>query len=283
MQIGLLALISIINSVTAIETIRPCRRIETFYGFNCECTEDYCDTLDIPEPENENQFVVVTSSQGGDRFSYEYQAFNPLISIAKLEPNSLWINQLIKYSQSEIVGFGGGHTGASSFILSQFSPKLRRFFVESYFSPKHGIGYNMLRIPIGGTDFDFEQWAYDDVQSENDTNLLQFNALHEHDKVRNVQIKEMQEIANSSEIKVLAAAWTPPRWMKARQQWYGKEDNRLLPEFYQTWADYHVKWIKLMSNDGVPIWGVSSGNEVSACFHTCSRGRGFRVLTHFSL
>lgn len=71
-------------------------------------------------------------------------------------------------------------------------------------------------IPIGGADFDFEQWA-----SKNDTKLLHFNALNRKDKIRNAQIKEMQAIANSSEIKVLGDVWTPPREMRAKKQWNG--------------------------------------------------------------
>jgi glucosylceramidase len=35
----------------------------------------------------------------------------------------------------------------------------------------------------------------------------------------------------------------------------------LRDEYYQTWADYHVKYLELMAKNGLPFWGISTGNE----------------------
>lgn len=254
---------AVFTLATALNPTKPCKPIQTEYGYSCKCTDDYCDTLNVPEPESANQFVFITSSKDGDRFSYENGRFSSLNSSNLLnEERILQINQQIEYGKSKIIGFGGGWTGSVQYILSQFTPKLRKYFLQSYFSQSDGIGYNMIRIPIGGSDFDLEPWTYE-MESPNDIHLLNFTKLDERDKARNLQIKEIQNITGNDSIKILAAAWSPPIWAKAKQQWCGKADNQLLPRFYQTLANYHAKWLNLMKDDGVSVWGISTGNEPS--------------------
>ena len=38
-----------------------------------------------------------------------------------------------------------------------------------------------------------------------------------------------------------------------QNDWNGGLDNQLKPEYYQTWADYHLNWMKLMKDDGMKI------------------------------
>lgn len=262
MKFVLLWFIAVIKFVIALNTSKPCALFQTEYGDSCECTDDYCDTLDVPEPDFGNEFVWITSSKNGERFSYE----NGKLSTQNLSASfheegiTLRINQRIKYEKSKIIGFGGGFTGAVSYIVEKFSSNLKRNFYESYFSKKNGIGYNILRIPIGGSDFDLEQWTYD-MQPENDTKLLNFTELDRRDTLRNAQIKEAKEQTGNDDVKIFGAAWTPPRWMKQKHLWYGKTDNQLLPQFYQVWANYHARWLNLMKNDGLPVWSISTGSS----------------------
>ena len=46
-----------------------------------------------------------------------------------------------------------------------------------------------------------------------------------------------------------------------QNDWNGGLDNQLKPEYYQTWADYHLNWMKLMKDDGMKIRAISTGNE----------------------
>lgn len=257
-----LLLIAVIDLASALTTSKPCYLFQTEYGYNCMCSNEYCDTLDVPdELKSGDQFIWIKSSEDGDRFFYEYGNFSTQNTFESSEEEIiLRINQEIKYEKSKIIGFGGGFTGAVSYILNQMPSKLKKYFYESYFSKKNGIGYNILRIPIGGSDYDLEQWTYA-MEPENDTELSSFTELDERDKIRNAQIKEAKEITGNDDIILLGATWSPPRWMKANRQWYRKTDNQVLPEYYQTWADYHVKWLNLMKDDGMSVWGLSTGNE----------------------
>ena len=53
------------------------------------------------------------------------------------------------------------------------------------------------------------------------------------------QIKELKRVANNYDIKIMGAAWSPPKWMKSNNEWSGA--SVLKHEYYQTWADYHLK------------------------------------------
>lgn len=51
--------------------------------------------------------------------------------------------------------------------------------------------------------------------------------------------------------------------MKTKDSWSGEDANQLKLEYYQTWADYHLKWLNLMNSTGLTIWAISTGNEPS--------------------
>lgn len=249
----------VIIVISASERIIPCRPVQFEYGINCECTESYCDTFNIQEPKDKSEFLIITSSEQGDRFSYSRGHFLTNSDLIFGE-NILRIDQTKKHERSKIVGFGGCITGSVTYILSKFTSKLRSIFYQSYFPPDDGIGYNLIRIPIGGTDFDFSPWTYL-WNSINDTALTNFTQLDPRDVLRNDFIKEIYQVVGSDAIKALATAWTPPLWMKEKHELSGQPDNRLIPEFYQTWADYHMRWVDLMGDDGIPIWTIATGNE----------------------
>lgn len=111
-----------------------------------------------------------------------------------------------------------------------------------------------------GCDFELGPWAYNEYP-ENDLQLSNFTQLDARDIARNKLFKEMAKVSNNYDVKILAAAWSPPLWMKENHQWYGLKDNQIKPEYYATWANYHVKWLELMDNDGVNITSISTGNE----------------------
>lgn len=79
-----------------------------------------------------------------------------------------------------IVGFGGAHTGAVTYLFQKLPESVQDFIYQSYYSATKGIGYTMTRIPIGGCDFDLEPWAYNEFP-ENDTVLSNFTRLDKRD------------------------------------------------------------------------------------------------------
>jgi glucosylceramidase len=57
--------------------------------------------------------------------------------------------------------------------------------------------------------------------------------------------------------------------------------GQLKPEYYQTWADYYVKFVQEYKKEGINIWGLSVQNEPMAtqtwesCIYTADQERDF--------
>lgn len=58
---------------------------------------------------------------------------------------------------------------------------------------------------------------------------------------------------------MVATAWTAPRWMKDHHIWSGY--SMLNESFYQTWADYILKFFDEYEKNEIKFWGMTSGNE----------------------
>jgi glucosylceramidase len=91
---------------------------------------------------------------------------------------------------------------------------------------------------------------------DKDTNLEHFSIEEDLNDLIPV-IKEALEISKE-DFKILSSPWTAPPWMKDNKDWKG---GKLLPEYYETWAMYFIKYIEAYKNQGIPIWGITVENE----------------------
>lgn len=117
-------------------------------------------------------------------------------------------------------------------IPLSYSPIYRSYFHAD------GIGYNSIRMSIGGCDFDLRPWAYNE-QPQHDRLLSNFSSLDPRDLQKVEQLKRLKRVAQLQELKIMAAAWSAPPWMKTNNRWTGF--GQLRSQYYQTWADYHLK------------------------------------------
>lgn len=161
-------------------------------------------------------------------------------------------------THQKIIGFGGALTGAVSFNAEKLSPNLQKSLFEAYYSDERGIGYNLVRIPIGGCDFDLAPWGYNEIPA-NDATLSNFTQLDARDEKMVANLKRIQAITGTDNLKIKAAAWSPPPWFKSNNDWSGA--SVLQQKYFQTWADYHLKYLELMDKAGVQLWAISTGNE----------------------
>uniref|UniRef100_A0A182IUS7 Glucosylceramidase n=1 Tax=Anopheles atroparvus TaxID=41427 RepID=A0A182IUS7_ANOAO len=246
----------------------PCALRQYSSGSVCVCNVTYCDTLEFEDPTEPGSFVLVSSSAGGLRFAVVKGTFAPPNKRSPRTPsptkrsspteNDITITIDAERRFQTVEGFGGAFTGAVSYNLAKLRAPLRESIYKSYYSKVVGIGYSFMRIPIGGCDFDLDPWAYNELPV-NDAALSNFTKLDDRDLVKVSQIKELIDVTNNSDIRVIGAAWSPPRWMKTNNDWTGA--SRLKPEYYQTWADYHVRYLELMKAAGLEFWAISTGNE----------------------
>ena len=129
--------------------------------------------------------------------------------------------------------------------------------MNSYFSKDKGIGYSLIRTNIHSCDFSSESYTY---INEGDADLNSFNIDHDK-KYRIPMIKKATEIAGGK-INLYVSPWSPPAFMKDNNDML--KGGKLLPKFYQSWANYFVKFIKNYEKEGVPVWGLTIQNEPMA-------------------
>ncbi len=155
-----------------------------------------------------------------------------------------------------IIGFGGAFTEASAYNLSRIDTSKRKKAIEAYFDPIKGLGYTIGRVSIHGCDFSLGSYLY---IKDYDDSLESFDISR--DQIIIDLIKDAEKIAQQP-IKILGSPWTPPFWMKDNQS--PIRGGKLMPQYYQTWADYFVKFINAYQTKGVDIFAVSVQNEPAA-------------------
>ncbi|XP_059051837.1 lysosomal acid glucosylceramidase-like [Achroia grisella] len=220
----------------------------------CVCNTTYCDEITRARPDGDGAYIAYTSSKEGSRFKKifgeleSYENDDIFKTVLTLDPNK-------KYQFIE--GFGGAVTDSTALNWKNLSdPQLMQYLIDSYFSST-GLEYNVVRLPIGGTDFSTHAYAYND-EPEDDVNLTHFNLTSEDYDLKLPMLKAIFE-ASSTSVHVLATTWSPPVWMKSNHAFSGK--SHLLPEYYSTYALYHLKFIEMYTALGVPIWGITTTNE----------------------
>lgn len=172
------------------------------------------------------------------------------------------------------MGIGGAITDASAEVYAKLSKEKQKEFLKAYYSKQNGIGYSLLRTTIHSSDFSSASYTYID---EGDKELKTFSIEHDK-KYRIPMIKEAIKAAGGK-LKTYVAPWSPPGFMKDTKKML--KGGKLLPEYYQAWANYYAKFIKAYEKEGMPIWGLSTQNEPMAtqtwesCIYTAEEERDF--------
>lgn len=171
------------------------------------------------------------------------------------------------------MGIGGAITDASAEVFAKLSKEKQKEFVNAYYDKDKGIGYSLIRTTIHSSDFSSGSYTY---IKENDKDLKSFNIDHDK-KFRIPLIKEALKTAGK--IPLYASPWSPPAFMKDTKNML--KGGKLLPEYYQSWANYYTKFINAYEKEGMPIWGITVQNEPMAvqkwesCIFTAEDERDF--------
>lgn len=153
-------------------------------------------------------------------------------------------------------GFGYTLTGGSVEVINRLSPAKRKALLNELFGKdENSISISYLRLSIGASDLDGEVFSYDDLpQGQTDPTLSKFSLARDKDLIS--MLKEI--LAINPKIKIIAAPWSPPVWMKDNGKSIG---GSLKHEFYDTYANYFVKYIQGMAKEGITIDAVTPQNE----------------------
>jgi glucosylceramidase len=182
------------------------------------------------------------------------------------------INENVEFQK--ILGFGGAFTESACYTLSQMSKTNQEILLNAYFNDLTGLGYNLGRVHMNSCDFSLENYTY---VEEYDESLKTFNIEREYKYVIPT-IKRAQNI-KGEKIKLLVSPWSPPAWMKTNNNMnYG---GKLKPEYFASWANYYLKFLKELKAAGLKTFGLTVQNEPAAtqtwdsCIYTKEEERDF--------
>jgi glucosylceramidase len=172
------------------------------------------------------------------------------------------------------MGIGGAITDASAETFYKLSQEKQDELIDAYYNKDEGIGYSLIRTNIHSCDFSSESYTY--VQ-EGDSALSTFSIAH--DKEYRIPMIKSAMAKAGDQMLLYASPWSPPAFMKSNKTML--KGGTLLPEYFQSWANYYAKFISAYEQEGMPIWGVSIQNEPMAtqtwesCIYSAEAERDF--------
>jgi glucosylceramidase len=171
------------------------------------------------------------------------------------------------------LGIGGAVTDAAAEVFDKLPANKQKEFLSAYFGPD-GINYSLLRTNINSCDFSSDSYTY---VKEGDGELKTFTI--DHDRKFKIKLLKLAIKNASDSIVLYASPWSPPAFMKDNKNML--HGGKLLPEYYQSWANYFVKFIKAYQSEGLAVWGITIQNEPMAvqtwesCIYTAEEERDF--------
>ena len=162
----------------------------------------------------------------------------------------------VSQTYQTVDGFGYTLTGGSAEVINTLSASKKQELLQDLFgSGENSIAVSYLRISIGASDLNSSVFSYNDLEpGQTDINLTKFSL----EKDRGV-INLLKEIlAINPKIKILGSPWSAPVWMKTNGSTIG---GSLKPEYYGVYAQYFVKYIQAMKNEGITVDAITIQNE----------------------
>ncbi|MFK8054506.1 MAG: glycoside hydrolase family 30 beta sandwich domain-containing protein [Saprospiraceae bacterium] len=222
-----------------------------------------CSTEDAPTLQVENAatqadtatvFQILTSA---DRSRLLEESTTLVEWTTGAQPNLPTITIDPSATHQTMNGFGYTLNGGSAILLSQMSTSTRADLLQEMFGRgENESGVNYLRLSVGASDLDPEVFSYNDVPAgQTDVNLMCFSIWKEKEFLLPI-LEEILAIA--PDIKIMGSPWSPPIWMKDNGSSIG---GSLQPQYYEVYANYLVKYVEAMADEGVRIDALTVQNE----------------------
>lgn len=210
-------------------------------------------TPEPPKPTPTNDVEVWLTK--GDQ-SVKLQKQNTILSFTA-NSNS-YQNIQIDESQTyqTVDGFGYTLTGGSVEVINSLTAARKQELLQELFgSNANSISISYLRLSIGASDLNSSVFSYNDLPAgETDPTLSKFSL--EKDRPLIDLLKQI--LAINPNIKIMATPWSAPLWMKDNGRSVG---GSLKEEYYGVYAQYFVKYITAMKNEGITIDAITPQNE----------------------
>lgn len=152
-------------------------------------------------------------------------------------------------------GFGASLTESCAVSLLKLPKEERRELMEKMFSPSKGAGFNLIRMPVGASDFALSNYTYNDTPGNRpDPSFKSFDMSRDEKSL--ALLREAKEI--NPDLEIMITPWSAPAWMKTNG---AINAGSLKPEHYQDFANYFVKVIKGYEQSGLKVESLTPQNE----------------------
>ncbi len=226
-----------------------------FLNFNAQCNKKGNGGSKPPEPPvgvNEADLWLTKATQ-----TVLLQKQDKVVSFGNI--NNAFPNVDVDETKTyqTIDGFGYTLTGGSAMLINQMDATTRNNLLNELFGSGEGkIGVSYLRLSMGASDLDASVFSYNDLPP-GQTDISQNNFSIAPDRTHLIPVLKSILAINPS-IKIIAAPWSPPTWMKDNNNTIG---GSLKPEYYNSYATYFVKYIQAMKAEGINITAITPQNE----------------------
>uniref|UniRef100_A0A670ZPX6 Glucosylceramidase n=1 Tax=Pseudonaja textilis TaxID=8673 RepID=A0A670ZPX6_PSETE len=223
----------------------------------CVCNATYCDTVDPVSLPDVGYYVKYTTSRDGQRLER---------SEGKTGGIFYTYDPFVQYQY--IKGFGGAFTDAAAINILKLSYTAQNQLLRSYFS-EEGSEYNLLRWPIGCSDFSTRPYSYDD-HCVDDFELKCFELAPEDTKVRIPLLHRIMAITKRP-LSLVGSPWTSPAWLRVNNRVYGQSRIKGNPgdRYHKTWARYFIRFLDEYAKNNITFWALSSQNEPNSFLLMC--------------
>lgn len=155
-------------------------------------------------------------------------------------------------------GFGFTLSQGSAQHLLQMSDSARSSLLDELFGTgENSIRINYLRLSVAASDLNEFPFSYNDLEDSLAVDPELENFSLSYDTLDVIPVLKMILDINPN-IKLMASPWSPPKWMKDNKDTRG---GSLLEEFEPAYANYLVKYIQAMQEQGIQIDALTIQNE----------------------
>ncbi len=185
--------------------------------------------------------------------SAKLQKQNTFLQFGNASNNSQTITVEESQTFQTVDGFGYSLTGGSAQVINTLNPTKKAELLQELFGTNaNSIGISYLRVSIGASDLNQSTFTYNDGAI--DPSLANFSLSQDVGVIS--LLKEILLI--NPNIKIMGSPWTAPIWMKDNNSFIG---GSLLTQYYSSYAQYFVKYIKAMKLEGITIDAITIQNE----------------------
>src|SRR4051794_15949504 len=207
--------------------------------------------------ETVNIYLTTTNDSGGRSVTRGLQQQTPISFAAgsSAANQTITVDENTTYQPFE--GAGASFTDTAAFDIKgsgAVSAATQNDVMTKLFSPAAGIGVSALRNVIGSSDPAQKSYSYDNTCCD----LNDFSLSRDND----VMALTKQARSLNPAMFVLASPWSAPPWMKDNN---ADSQGYLQAQYYPTYAQYFVQYIRGYQAHGVPIRYVTEQNEPGCC------------------